>query len=229
MEDAEACPEVSAYRLSFIALGAAFAFGYAVLHLASQTKWEPYAAMFGVFGFLVALPTLWVALNDFGSLSADRPGACGEGRVEVAQDVRLLQPPPVKRRRRLPLPDKCLRPTLSRDVALGCALALLTMALVGVSTSSPRVFLERYASSHAAGRRSPRPAERPRSRRARGSSPRSSPPTSGRCISKRRGPSISRAWPSSSWWGNLGRSVRDFLVSAAAVLVLCWLGPFALF
>ena len=103
------------------------------------------------------------------------------------------------------------------------------MALVGVSMSSPRVLLERYTSSHARGTAKPKaggasalsPSERlfasqlPADKREM-------------YLEAKRAEHKQWAWPSSSWWGNLGRSVRDFLLSAAAVLVLCWLGPFAL-
>jgi hypothetical protein len=141
------CPEVAAYRRSLAALAVAFGVGYVALDLAAATEWRDYAAIAGVFGFLVALPLLSPGVDLVGlTLPASSVLA---GRVTyrslrtfVCYNRHQVQAAGVFR-----FPTRLLRTNLARDIAVGCTLGLLTMALVAVSVASPRVLYDRYMNS----------------------------------------------------------------------------------
>ena len=137
------CPELSAYRLNYLLVAAAYAVGFAVVRKADQAG-DTHAAIYGVLAFLASLIAVrfcfagpvgdplaspiamalvtWKALMTF--LCYNRH------RVEAAGLFRF--------------PTKALRPPLTRDLFLGATLAFLSSALVGVSISSPGVLFERW-------------------------------------------------------------------------------------
>lgn len=218
------CPEVAAYRTSLLLLVVAFGFGYLVLELAERTTLAPYAAMLGVLGFLAGLPTLWMLANDLG-LTPATPMVDG---VKAAWRALMVFACYNRHRVRAAglfvFPTKELRDPMRRDVALGVSLALLTTALVAVSVSSPWVLIERYRQSP------PSPAA------ATGSEPaltpaevlfaRQLPPEQReRYVEAKK--QEHRVTGSSSWWGSIQQALINFAVATALVLLLCWLGPFA--
>ena len=226
------CPEVAAYRLSFLALGAAFAFGYAVLDFTSRTERAPHAATFGVIGFLFALPLLWAGMNELGLSPPTDPVLAGRIAWKSLRTFVCYNRHEINAAGVFRFPDKFLRPKLSRDVALGCALALLTMALVAVSTSSPRVYLERYLLAHAeqgATRPMPKSTAEPVLSPSEKLFISQLPSEKGATyLEAKRAERAENKRAPSSWWEGIWTDIHTFLVSAAVVLLLCWLGPFAL-
>jgi hypothetical protein len=217
------CPEVGIFRLSFAALALAFALGYGVLISAEGTTLASYAPMLGVLGFLLSLPTLWLLMNDLG----EAPQAPLTETVKVAW--RALTTFVCYNRHGVHaaglfrFPTEALRPHLSRDAALGVTLAILTTALVGVSVSSPQVLIDRY-------RQAPKPAE-PKAEEFRlfpieeKFAAQLAPAARAQYIESKK---VERqAAQSASWWNGLKQTATNFFVATAAVLLLCWLGPFA--
>ena len=217
------CPEVAIFRLSFSALFLAFAFGYGVLIFAEGTELASYAPMFGVVGFLVSLPTLWLLMTDFG----DAPKAPFIETVKAAW--RALTTFVCYNRHGVHaaglfrFPTEALRPHLSRDVALGVTLAILTTALVGVSVSSPQVLIDRYRQAPKAPEAKPEefrlfPIEEKFAAQL-------SPAARTQYVEAKK---IERtAAQSASWRDGLKQTATNFFIATAAGLLLCWLGPFA--
>jgi hypothetical protein len=143
------CPEIATYRDSLVALAAAFAVGYGVLLMTERTSLSSFAAMFGVVGFLAALPTFWIFTNDFGWLAgSEAPPASFIATVKASWRALATficyNRHGVEAAGLFRFPTKALRPLWSRDAALGATLALLTLAVVGVSISSPKILVEKY-------------------------------------------------------------------------------------
>jgi hypothetical protein len=220
------CPEIAAYRLSVFLLIVAFGIGYGVLLLAERTELSSYAAMFGVIGFLTALPTLWILADELAVMPAtpmlDSLKAAWRALTTFVSYNRHR----VRAAGLFVFPTKELRDPLKRDVALGVSLALLTTALVGVSVSSPWVLIERYWKSPpaTAAAKTPElrlsPAEELFAREL-------PPERRAHYIEAKRNEHQARE--SASWWGGVRRAAVNFFVATAAVLLLCWLGPLAVF
>lgn len=217
------CPEIAIFRLSFSALALAFALGYGVLILAEGTEFASYAPMLGVVGFLVSLPTLWLLMSDLG----DAPKAPLVRTVTAAW--RALTTFVCYNRHGVHaaglfrFPTQALRPHLSRDVALGVTLAILTTALVGVSVSSPQVLIDRYRQAPKTAE--PRPTEFRLSPIEEKFAAQLSPADHARYIEAKQ--AGRKAAQSASWWEGVKRVATNFFIATAAVLLLCWLGPFA--
>ncbi len=214
------CPELADYRLSYVILIAAFALGFGVVAITEQTERGDYAAIIGVVGFLVSLiafrlifddaqahplrktiEATWKALTTFVCYNRHGVGAPGLFRF----------------------PTKALRPSLVRDVLLGLTLAFLTTALVGVSVSSPSVLIARYWNAPRAPETKPdefrlNPTEEQFSRTL---------PTDQQkpyFEAKRKEHEVRQT---ESQWAGVRRTAWNILIATGIVLLLCWLGPFA--
>jgi hypothetical protein len=242
------CPEVATYRESLAAVAAAFAVGYGVLLMTERTHLSSFAAMFGVIGFVAALPAFWMLSNDLGWLSGSNAPQASLA-LTVRATWRALTTFVCYNRHNVQaaglfrFPTKALRPPWSRDAALGATLALLTTALVGVSVSSPQYLIEQYWK--------PSKAAAPVARDATATAPQTgvrpapfvpseediltpaqrqfasqlSPEQRARYLAEKK--RDREAKDSASWWTATKWSIEKVLIGIAAVLLLCWLGPFA--
>ena len=115
-----------------------------VLTLTERTELASYAPMFGVIGFLAALPTLWILANDLGAMPPTPMLEALKVTWRALTTFVCYNRHRVRAAGLFVFPTKGLRDPFKRDVALGVSLALLTTALVGVSVSSPWFLIERY-------------------------------------------------------------------------------------
>lgn len=227
------CPEIAAFRRSLAALVIAFGVGYVVLDYATATEWRDYAAVTGVFGFLAALPVLSPVVDLIG-LRLPTDGILAGTvsykslRTFVCYNRHQVQAAGVFR-----FPTRLLRTNLARDIAIGCTLGLLTMALVAVSVASPRVLYDRYVNS-------PSNMGGVSSWFAAGKTASDGPTltTSERLFlsqlpPEKRAPYLeakkAEQTPQSTSWGDtfggLSQAVVGFLKTTLFILFLCWLMP----
>ena len=223
------CPEITVYQASHLLLLVAFAIGYVVLLNFKRTTLASYAPMFGVVGFTVSLLLLWGILNELGDAPKSPFNATRKAAWKALTTFVCYNRHGVHAAGLFRFPTEALRPHLNRDVALGITLAILTTALVGVSVSSPQVLIDRY-------RQAPKTPEP-----TLGSQPKAeeftlspieetfaaqlSPDDRARYVESKK---VERqAAQSASWWNGVRQTATNFFVATATVLLLCWLGPFA--
>ena len=218
------CPELAGYRQSIFFLALAFGIGYGVLTLIERTEFSSYAAMFGVIGFIVSLPTLWILVDDFEVMP--RVGPAARITWKALTTFVCYNRHRVRAAGLFVFPTKELRDPFQRDAAIGISLAMLTTALVGVSVSSPSVLIEQY-------RRTPRPAAAattagvvltPTEELFVGNLP---PERRDAYIAAKRHQHEAR--DSAAWWGGVWSTAGRFARATAFVLLLCWLGPGIIF
>ena len=205
--------------------------------------------MFGVIGFLVALPTLWIVSNELRWILGS-PAPEASFLATIRATWRALSTFVCYNRHEIHaaglfrFPTKALRPPWSRDAALGATLALLTTAIVGVSISSPKVLIERYgkpgepgeATGNGArpaipsfaifrGNESPnQPAEAVLTPAQQQFASQLTPEQRAQYVAEKKSEQDARE--ASSSWNALKATLRYVGISVAAVALLCWLGPF---
>lgn len=160
-ESSRTAPEFTHYRFSFVFLGTAYLIGFAVM---AKNEGEPggYAATLGVLGFLATLYVFRLVVPDLGT--APRPDFLDTVKATwralttfVCYNRHHVQAAGLFR-----FPTKFLRPPLARDLFLGITLAFLTTALVGVSVSSPSVFIEQTWPQKAQEEQKAKPQPKPK-------------------------------------------------------------------
>lgn len=221
------CPEVLSYRLGFAALALAFAAGYAVLEFVAQTTFEPYAALIGVLGFLFVLPALHAGMDALGLAPVTEPGLILKVtwksiRAFVCYNRHETNAAGVFR-----FPTKALRPPLVRDVCFACSLAFLTTALVAVSTTSPRAWVESHREDWQWGsqpKASGEPALTESEKLFLSQLPKEK--HASYLASKRTG---EREQASAAWRENIGSGLFGFLRWLLITLFICWIGPSVIF
>lgn len=137
------CPELSAYRLNFVLLAAAYAVGFAVVTKAHQAG-DSYAAIYGVLVFLASLFIVRLCFPGLGGAPPASPIDTAYVTGKALTTFLCYNRHQVEAAGLFRFPTKALRPPLARDLFLGATLAFLTTALVGVSISSPGVLFERW-------------------------------------------------------------------------------------
>lgn len=137
------CPELTHFRFSYPFLVAAFIVGYYVVVKAEKNGNAGYAATFGVLGFLGCLFAIRLLLPDLGG-APRTPIASAKATWRALTTFVCYNRHGVQAAGLFRFPTRALRPPLARDLFLGLTLAFLTTALVGVSVSSPSVFIEQH-------------------------------------------------------------------------------------
>jgi hypothetical protein len=216
------CPELTAYRLSFIALVVAFVFGGWVLTVVERTWLAPYAAMFGVIGFIVALPTLWLLMDESGLVSPTSMLDALKVTRDALTTFVCYNRHQVEAAGLFRFPTKELRQPFRRDIALGCSLALLTTALVGVSVSSPSVLIEQYWRTPKT-RTAAKTAEVILSPEEAVFARQLPPERQAQYIEAKK--LDHQARDSASFWERIRQAAWRYFVATVFVLLLCWLGP----
>lgn len=160
-ESSQTGPEFTHYRLSFPLLATAYLIGFGILEK-SEREAGGYAATLGVLAFLGSLYAFRLAVPDLGG--APRPEFLDTFKATwralttfVCYNRHHVQAAGLFR-----FPARFLRPPLARDLFLGLTIAFLTTALVGVSVSSPTVFIETHWPQEAEAKAEAQPKPNPK-------------------------------------------------------------------
>lgn len=208
----------------------AFVLGFGVLIQTEKTDRGSYAAMFGVFGFLVSLLGLRLLLPGLEGGSWARFVETGKATWRALTTFVCYNRHQVEAAGLFRFPTKALRPPLVRDLFLGLTLAFLTTALVGVSVSSPSVFIEQYwpAPKEAEAKSKPKPETKPEFKLT---------PTEEQFFRTLPADQQSQYFEAKkrehetvetdSRKEEESRTTRNAITATEAVLVLCCFGPFA--
>jgi TraM recognition site of TraD and TraG len=138
------CPELTHYRLSYPFLVTAFLVGYGVVVKTEENGNAGYAATFGVLGFLGCLFAMRLVIPDLGGAPRPTFVETVKGTWRALKTFVCYNRHHVEAAGLFRFPLRALRPPLARDLFLGLTLAFLTTAFVGVSVSSPTVFIEQH-------------------------------------------------------------------------------------